>query len=180
MVDFNEKKNAKKKHPAASSNVIANAIANKTAPVIDDDGFESLPVIEGEQQFEQSEWVEPGEGVVIEGALTRAFVVRDTLGGDKGKAFRACYGVESAEYGALTFGEKASFKEQIRKLNLGDSIKLTFLHKEALKANGRPTGKTVWRVKFGVKRTDKPGLGVLPTLFQSHADLVTRGEDLPF
>lgn len=156
--------------------------AKSTAPAaaIDSDGFEALPVIDGEQKFDESTWVEPDEGVVIEGELTRAFVIPDTLGAGKGKPFRACFGVRDADGGEWTFGEKAAFKPAIRKLSLGDVIRLEFTGKEALIVNGRPSGKTVWRVKFAVKRALKPGAGVMATLFASHAELVERGEDLPF
>lgn len=168
---------------AGNSNKKTTTAANKATSSVDADGFEQLPTIDGEQRYDESEWVEPDEGVVIKGTLERAFVIPDTMGSNgkaNAKPFRACYGVVTDDGQRLTFGEKAAFKNAIRELNLGDAIKLEFLGKEALMVNGRPSGKTVWRVKLGVARTTHPGVGVLATLYASHAELVKSGGDLPF
>lgn len=147
--------------------------------LIDGDGFERQDTVDGDSgvTYADAEWVEPAAGTVIEGELTRAFVIPDTLGGDK--AFRACFVAKDANGDEWTFGEKAAFKVAIRALNVGDAIKLTFKGKEPVKKNGKPTGKTAWRVELLAKRTGG-GKRIADELMDSFRQLKARGEDLPF
>jgi len=134
---------------------------------------------DGESSFKEAEWVEPGEGTVVEGVLMRAFVLRDELGGDR--PFRACYVVADAAGDEWTFGEKASFKSAIRGLKMGVVMRLTFLKKEKLvdAKTKKPTGKTIWRTRLDTK-DEGVGEPVIDALKKSHADLVAKGEDVPF
>lgn len=146
---------------------------------VDANGFEKLDTIDGTEgvSFADAKWVEPGEGVTIAGELVRAFVTKDTLGGEKD--FRACYVVKDANGVEETFGEKAAFRQAIQGLKLGDTITLTFKTKEAIMKNNRPTGKEAWRVDLFVNRTGK-GRKVIDELLASHRALIAAGADLPF
>jgi len=134
---------------------------------------------DGESTFEEAEWVEPGEGVVIEGVLMRAFVLRDELGGDR--PFRACYVIADDKGDEWTFGEKASFKSAIRSLKMGVTMRLTFLKKEKMTdpKTKKPTGKTIWRTRLDTK-DEGVGEAVIDALKKSHAELMAKGEDVPF
>lgn len=129
--------------------------------------------------YEQSEWVEPGEGTVIEGTLTRAFVIKDTLGGRK--PFRACYAVTDAQGNIWTFGEKAGFERAIRSQRMGVELRLEFKGKQAQtdKQTGRPTGKSIWVTDFFTKQAGT-GVTVMEALDKSLADLRKSGGDREF
>lgn len=152
----------------------------KTETLVDADGWESQPTVdgsEGEQTFADAEWVEPAPGTVIEGNLVRGFVTPDTLGGKK--PFRACYVVMNEQGHEFTFGEKAAFKTAIRQLNIGDAIRIEFLKKEAIVIKGKRDGRTAWRVDFKAKRAGT-GASIADELTKSHALAVKRGDATPF
>ena len=120
------------------------------------------------------EWVEAKPGLSVEGELLRAFA---TLNEEDGMP-RACYAVKgtmtwpgakegapkaSAE-GTFLFGERAAFKQAIRELKLGTHVRLTFLSKEPVLANGKKTNREMWRMKFQSKRNGQ-GEGVEKALY---------------
>lgn len=144
-----------------------------------DDGFTKLATQDSAPAFEQSEWVEPGKGTVIEGELTAAFVVPDDMGNNKRKPYRACYTVRDEKGDLWNFGEKSAFADSIRKLRVGAWIRLTFQGKEPVIVNGKPTGRTIWRVTLE-RRNDGNGQTMLEALKSDHAAKLKSGEDLPF
>lgn len=130
-------------------------------------------------EFAPAEWIEPAEGTVIEGTLMRAFVIPDQLGG--AKAYRAAYVVADAQGNEWTFGEKAAFKKAIREQYMGIGLRITFLKKERMvdPKTKKLGAKSIWRCTL---ETQGEGVGefVLDALKKSHAELVARGEDVPF
>ena len=112
----------------------------------------------------EGEWVEAKEGLVVEGTLERAFATADEDGSNP----RACYGVRgrmswpgsdgkpsATAEGVFLVGERAAFKQPIRELKLGTSVRLTFLTKEPIMRAGKKTGMDMWKMKFQSKRDGK-------------------------
>lgn len=102
------------------------------------------------------EWVEVKEGLKLEGELVRAFA---TMNEESGQP-RACYAIKGTQSwpggavaeGVFLLGERAAFKQAIRELRLGTSVRITFLTKEPVLANGKKTGREMWKMKFQSKR----------------------------
>lgn len=116
----------------------------------------------------EGEWVEVVPGLVVEGTLLRAFATAD----DDGTNLRACYAVKGVARwenkaeaaGTFLLGEKAAFKQAIRELKLGTSVRLSYLGKEPITRNGKKTGMDMWKLRFQSKR-DGTGETVEKALF---------------
>lgn len=135
------------------------------------------------------EWVEVKEGLQLTGTLERAFATMNEDGGQP----RACYAIKgtlswpgakegdprvTAE-GVHLLGERAAFKQAIRELKLGTSVRITFIAKEPIMRGGKKTGQEMWKLKFQSKR-DGRGETVERALFTywkrnlRHLSLVAR------
>lgn len=121
---------------------------------------------------DRGEWVAPAEGVVIEGKLTRVFVIRD------GDEYTANYAVTEGygEKDAATWliGEKAAFRAAIRARNIGDDIKVTYKTKVPV-----PDKKNqhMWLVDFEYRANGDKSEPVKKALKAQYEALK---EDLPF
>lgn len=129
----------------------------------------------GEGYESKAEWVEPAEGVEIEGLLMRGFLFLDT---ERNKLTPA-YEIHAADGGQWLLGERAAYKQAIRAQKLGSTIKISFAKKIKLKdEKGKTTGKTMWQVDFFSKRD---GVG-LPVIDELKADYLRHKnkEEVPF
>lgn len=157
--------------------------SNETTPGTDfgNGEWQTHETADGSQPMETAEWVEPGEGTVIEGVLVRAFVMPDTFAEGGKKPYRACYVVRDADGHEWTFGEKAGFKRAIRALTLGTYVRVTFKGKERQTdpKTGKPGPKTIWRVTLESKGMGS-GAPIEKALLKSYEERQANGEDLPF
>jgi len=130
----------------------------------------------GEGYAESSaEWVEPGEGVEIEGILMRAFLFPDT---EKHKLVPG-YEIHASDGAQWLLGERAAYKQAIRAQKLGSEIKISFGKKIKLKDDkGKASGKTMWTVEFLSKRNGV-GAVVLDELKAEYERLKNK-EEVPF
>lgn len=149
--------------------------STKKSKVQNAEGFYVEETADGADQFDPSTWVEPAEGTVVEGTLMKAFVMRDDLGKNPNKPFRAAYVIKDGQGNDWVVGEKAAFAQAIRKLKLGTDLRLEFLGKEKVEG----TSKTIWRVKF-TSRRNGVGETAMDALKASVEELQAKGADLPF
>lgn len=123
----------------------------------------------------EGEFVDPQEGLTVEGRLKRAFATEGEYG------IQAAYALEGRWYlkngkgeeattgeGTILIGEKAFFRDAIRDEKLGTNIRVVFNEKVPLEKKGKKTGQTMWRGDF-FSRADGDGKTVRAVLGEWYA-----------
>lgn len=141
----------------------------------------------------EGEFVDPVENLTVEGKLFRAFATEGEFGIQAAYAIRGIYSVGEGKEpmtveGVHLVGEKAFFRDAIREVKLGTSVRITFLKKEPIERKGKKTGQSMWRGKFADK-ADGDGITVRAALGKWYAQnkravvaapVPTAIEDVPF